>query len=102
MVQETADEGSLTRAGPRWMHGYLPREFSTAERFRLRTYVLRQGFGIVKRFLAQSTQRIKARQQSADPEWDRIAVAREDLRTLSMKSLQTFHVLLISLMAEPR
>lgn len=75
---------------------------STAERFRLRAYVLRGGFGVARRFLLSSTERIRARRPDADPAWDRISAARADLRTLSTESLQTFHALLRSLAAEPR
>lgn len=76
--------------------------FSTAERFRFRAYVLQRGFGTATRFLLRSTERIRARTRRADPEWDRIAAARADLRTLSTLSLQTFHALLTSLSVEPR
>ena len=75
---------------------------STAERFRLRTYVLRRGFGLVSRFLLSSTRRIRSKQEAVDGEWDRIALAREDLKTLSTESLYTFHTLLLSLAAEER
>ncbi|HLA77698.1 MAG TPA: hypothetical protein VJU18_08985 [Vicinamibacteria bacterium] len=75
---------------------------STAERFRLRAYVLRSGFGVARRFLMSNTERIRTRQPGADPAWERIVAAREDLRTLSTESLQTFHALLRSLAAEPR
>lgn len=73
---------------------------STAERFRLRAYVLRHGFGIIKRFLLSHTARIRARHKAPDADWERIAAAREDLRTLSAESLRTFHALLQSLGAE--
>ena len=76
--------------------------FSAAERFRLRAFVLRRGFGLVSGFLLHSTQRIRAGAHGADPEWDRIEAARADLLTLSTESLQTFHALLTSLSAESR
>ena len=75
---------------------------STAERFRLRTYVLRRGFGIVTRFLVRTASRIRVRGLSADPHWDRVASARADLRTLSNESLRTFRALVVSLAAEQR
>ena len=79
-----------------------PLLFSTAERFRLRAYVLHRGFSVVKAFLLRSTERIRDRKRSAEPEWDRIAAARADLQTLSTESLRTFRVLLLSLSTEPR
>jgi hypothetical protein len=75
---------------------------STAERFRLRTYVLQRGFGVATHFLLESTRRIRARRPAAEAEWIRIEAARADLRTLSAESLRTFHVLLRSLTAQPR
>ena len=74
--------------------------FTASERFRLRTWVLERGFGLVTRFLLQSTKRIREQQASADPDWERIAAARADLRALSTASLQTFQALLMSLSAE--
>jgi hypothetical protein len=74
--------------------------FSAAERFRLRAYALERGFGLVTRFLLQTTKRIRARRTSADPDWERIAAARADLRTLSTASLRTFQALLMSLSTE--
>jgi hypothetical protein len=74
--------------------------FSAAERFRLRAYVLEHGFGLVTRFLLRTTRRIRENQAGADPDWDRIAAARADLKTLSAASLQTFRALLMSLPAE--
>jgi hypothetical protein len=73
--------------------------FSASDRFRLRAFVLRRGFGMVSGFLLRSMQRIRAGGH-ADPEWDHIAAARADLQTLSTHSLQTFHVLLTSLSAQ--
>ena len=75
---------------------------STAERFRLRAYVLRRGFGVATHFLLKSTKHIRERRAAAEAEWSRIDAARADLRTLSAESLRTFHVLLRSLAAEPR
>jgi hypothetical protein len=74
--------------------------FSAAERFRLRAYVLQRGFGLTTRFLLKTTERIRERRLGADPDWERIAAARADLRTLSSASLQTFQVLLRSLSVE--
>jgi len=63
---------------------------STAERFRLRVYVLRRGFGVATHFLSESTQRIRTRRPAAEAEWNRIEAARADLRTLSAESLRNF------------
>lgn len=75
---------------------------STGERLRLRAYVLRRGFGVVTRFLLRTTERIRTRSRDRENEWERIAAARADLRTLSAESLHTFHALLRSLAAEQR
>lgn len=75
---------------------------STAERLRLRAYVLRRGFGVVTRFLFRTTERIRARPVARESEWERIAAARADLKTLSTESLHTFHALFRSLAAEHR
>jgi hypothetical protein len=81
------------------LHRFLT---SSAERFRLRTYVLRRGFGVATHFLLEGTRRIRARRPAAEAEWTRIEAARADLCTLSAESLRTFHVLLRSLAAQPR
>ena len=72
--------------------------FSASDRFRLRAFVLRRGFGMVSQRLLRSRGRIEAGAHG-DPEWERIEAARADLQTLSMQSLQTFHTLLASLSA---
>jgi hypothetical protein len=70
---------------------------STAERFRLRAYVLRQGFAAATRTLVKG----KAQLRPGD-DWRRLDAAREDLHRLSTESLATFHALLLSLTAERR
>jgi hypothetical protein len=75
--------------------------FTTAERFRLRAYMLERGFGLATGCLRETAQRIRERKAKTDPEWDGIAAARADLRTLSAASLQTFQALLMSLSAGP-
>jgi hypothetical protein len=75
---------------------------STADRFLLRTFVLRRGFGVATRFLLENTRRITTHPRATETEWDQIEAARADLRTLSTESLRTFQVLLRSLSAEPR
>jgi hypothetical protein len=74
--------------------------FSASERFRLRAYVLERGFGLTTRFLLKTTKRIREHRTGADPDWERIAAARADLRTLSLESLQTFQAPLMSLSVE--
>jgi len=75
---------------------------TTAERFRLRAYVLRGGFAIATRLFVQSLARTRARGAAAEPEWERLAAIRDDLRVLPAESLRTFHWLLVSLAAERR
>jgi hypothetical protein len=72
--------------------------FSASDRFRLRAFVLRRGFGMVSQRLLRSRERIESG-ASGDPEWERIEAARADLQTLSTQSLHTFHTLLASLSA---
>lgn len=73
---------------------------TTAERFRLRAYVLRRGFGVAMRAALRSAARLRA--GAPDAEWDRLARLRADLRTLPAESLRTFRWLLVSLSAERR
>jgi len=73
---------------------------TTAERFRLRVYVLRRGFGVATRMLLHTTQRIRAGGDEA--EWARLETVRADLRTLPAESLRTFHWFLVSLAAQRR
>jgi len=74
---------------------------SPRERLRLRAYVLRQGIGVATRFLRSTTERIRLRREHAEAEWDQIAAARRDLKTLSRESLIAFRSLLLSLAVEP-
>ena len=70
---------------------------SSAERFRLRLYVLGRGFGLASRFLVQSTQRIASGTPAQDREWDQIQAIREDFQTLT-----DLRVLLTSLAQQDR
>jgi hypothetical protein len=74
--------------------------FTASERFRLRAYVLQRGFGLATRILLTTTKRIREQRANADPDWEDIAAARADLRTLSTASLRTFQALLASLTPE--
>lgn len=82
------------------LHRFL---VSTAERYRLRLYVLGRGFGLATRFLLQSTRTIGSGTAGAaeqEKEWQQIEAIREDFQTLTDESLQSLRVLLTSLAAE--
>lgn len=81
------------------LHQFL---VSTAERFRLRLYILGQSFGLATRFLLRSTERIVRRQPEAEREWEQIRAIREDFQTLTDESLLSLRALLTSLAAERR
>jgi hypothetical protein len=81
------------------LHQFL---VSTAERYRLRLYILGRSFGIATRFLLDSTQRIVRREPAADREWEQIETIRQDFQTLTEESLESLRVLLTSLAAERR
>lgn len=75
---------------------------TTAERYRLRVYILGRSFGLATRFLLDSTRRIVENQPDADREWDQIQSVRQDFQTLTDESLESLRVLLTSLAAEKR
>jgi hypothetical protein len=75
---------------------------TTAERYRLRVYILGRSFGLATRFLLDSTRRIVANEPDADREWDQIQSVRQDFQTLTDESLESLRVLLTSLAAEKR
>ena len=83
----------------RLVHQFL---VSTAERFRLRVYVLGRSFGMASRFLVQSTRRIVERTPEAEKEWEQIQAIRHDFQTLTDESMASLKVLLTSLAAERR
>lgn len=83
----------------RLLHQFL---VSTAERYRLRVYILGRSFGLATRFLMKSTQRIVRREPEAEREWEQIQAIRDDFETLTKESLASLHVLLTSLAAERR
>ena len=75
---------------------------STAERFRLRVYILGQSFGLATRALLRSTQRIAGGEPEAEREWDQVDAVRQDFDTLTRDSLDTLRVLLTSIGEEQR
>jgi len=75
---------------------------STAERFRLRIYILGQSFGLATRVLLRATRRIVHDEPEAEREWEQIESVREDFQTLTRDSLDSLRVLLTSLSAEKR
>jgi len=75
---------------------------STAERYRLKLYILGQSFGLATRFLLESTQKITRNAPEADREWEQIQAIREDFQSLTDESLESLRVLLTSLAAERR
>jgi len=79
------------------LHQFL---VSTAERYRLRVYILGQSFGLATRALLRSTRRIVRDEPEAEQEWDQIESVREDFETLTRDSLDSLRVLLTSLSAE--
>ncbi len=81
------------------LHQFL---VSTAERYRLRLYIIGRSFGLASRFLLDSTQRIVNREPEADREWEQIQAIRRDFQTLTEESLDSLRILLTSLAAERR
>lgn len=81
------------------LHHFL---VSTAERFRLRVYVLGRSFGLATRYLLQATHRILGREESAGRDWEQVRSIRHDFQTLTEESLSSLRILLTSLGAERR
>jgi hypothetical protein len=82
-----------------FLHRFL---VTTAERFRLRIYILGRSFGLATRFLLDSTRRIVTDQPEAERDWDQIQAVRQDFQTLTDESLESLRVLLTSLAADKR
>jgi hypothetical protein len=82
-----------------FLHNFI---VTTAERYRLRVYILGRSFGLATRFLLSSTKRIAEGQPNAVKEWEQIQFVREDFQTLTEESLESLRVLLTSLAAEGR
>ena len=70
---------------------------TTAERFRLRVYILGRCVGLAVRYMVGSTRRIVENAPDADRDWEQIAAIREDLGTLTNESLQSLKALLVSM-----
>jgi hypothetical protein len=68
---------------------------TTAERFRLRVYVLQRGFRTVAALALRW-------RETSHHRWDGVDAANHDVGTLSNESLLTFRTLLVSLAAERR
>ena len=83
----------------RLLHQFL---VSTAERFRLRVYVLGRCFAIASRYLFTSTRRIVERQSESEREWEQIQAIRSDFQLLTDESLDSLRILLTSLDLEKR
>jgi len=83
----------------RLLHQFL---VSTAERYRLRVYVLGRCFGIATRYLLTSTRRIAQRHSESEREWEQIQATREDFQSLTDESLESLRVLIKSLDVEKR
>jgi len=81
------------------LHRFL---VTSTERFRLRLYVLGQGLGVVLRFLAGSTRRIRDTRSTIDRDWNDVNALRGDFRTITDESLESFRVCLASLAAQSR
>lgn len=75
---------------------------TTAERYRLRVYILGRSFGLATRFLLDSTKKIVNNEPEANKEWEQIQAVRQDFQTLTDESLESLRVLLTSLAAEKR
>ena len=75
---------------------------TTAERYRLRVYILGRSFGLATRFLLDSTRRIVNNEPNIDRDWEQIQAVRQDFQTLTDESLESLRVLLTSLAAEKR
>jgi len=81
------------------LHQFL---VSTAERYRLKLYILGRSFALGTRFLLDSTRRILRGEPEAEREWAQVQAIREDFQTLTEESLDSLRVLLTSLAAERR
>jgi len=82
----------------RALHHFL---VSTAERFRLRVYILKRGFGVALDYWLRSRRHL-AHQPAGEAAWTGVQNAHSDLRALSNASLQSFRTLLMSLTAVRR
>jgi hypothetical protein len=74
---------------------------TTRERFRLRVAVLRYGFRAALGLLRRNTQALVIEPEVAG-DWNRVALIRADIGTLTDESLESLRVLLASLAAVRR
>ena len=81
------------------LHQFL---VSTAERYRLKLYILGRSFAVGSRYLLESTQRILRNEPEAEREWGQVQSIRQDFQTLTEESLESLKTLLTSLAAERR
>lgn len=79
------------------LHAFL---VTSAERFRLRGFILGRGFVGATRFMFNAKQRLARHEGSAEEAWDAVEAARQDLHRLSDEALESFRALLLSLSAE--
>lgn len=82
----------------RFVHQFL---VTTGERFRVRLYFLARGFGTLVRIVARA-RRSTHEGANAQPEWQQLAAATHDVRSLSNEWLDSFRLLLMSLAAEKK
>ncbi len=68
--------------------------------FRLRLYIIGQGVGMIIRFLAGTTRRIRETRSTQDRDWNDVAALRSDFRTLTDESMESFRACLASLAAQ--
>jgi hypothetical protein len=72
---------------------------TTGERLRLRAYILRGCWRIIRRSMQSSTRRIHRQDHARS--WQRLDAARADLEHVSAETLRSFHAALLSLDARP-
>lgn len=72
---------------------------TTGERLRLRAYILRGSWRIIRRTMRTSSARI--RRKDAASAWERLDAARTDLATVSEETVRSFRAALLSLDARP-
>jgi hypothetical protein len=75
---------------------------TSVEQFRIRLWALREGFRIVPRVVARSTDRVAAHRTLAGTDWERVMAGQADFQLLSDESLESFRILVTALCAEKR
>jgi hypothetical protein len=79
-----------------FVHHFL---VTTAERFRLRLFIIGRGFLTIVRVVTSSTAASRTRPE-VKPLWEHLDAARRDVRTLTDETVEAFRVLVMSLAAE--